>query len=251
MNCQEARPDPKTLFVKMAKKSKKIRLNIPFVIEKAFPSSDSISLYLLLLQGAYNDLQFIGEWVDSHSRNLTDKSATIFAGGRWSLQLRFWAAIVYEILKVLDKAAKDEQFMRLSTKMSTDARDALTRLLNVRLGPDRTLKKFLHRTRNRAAYHYDRDAFESAINKLLDRYGRDSKSHIIVTEGGADKKFHFLLPDKIRTEIAVGLRGAGSGDKEIQALIDLSADFRTFLFGFFNAYAEERNLDIHFEQTAS
>lgn len=141
--------------------------------------------------------------------------------------------------------------MRLTSKMNGAARDALARLLNVRLGPDRGVKKFLHTTRNRAAYHYDRNAFESALKKLLDRYGRDSKSHIIVIEHGTDRKFHFLLPDKIRTEIAIGLRGAGSGNEETQALIDLSADFRTFLFGLFNAYAEEKNWSVRFEQTVS
>lgn len=70
----------------MVKKSKKVRRDIPFVIEKAFPSSDAVSLYLLLLQGAYNDLQFMGEWVDSHSRNVLDKGATILlvVGGRYN-----------------------------------------------------------------------------------------------------------------------------------------------------------------------
>ena len=97
------------------KKSKKLRRDIPFVIEKAFPSSDPVSLYLLLLQGAYNDLQFMGEWGDSHSWNLIDRAATIIAGGRWSLQLRFWAAIIYEMLKVLDKATKNEKFMRITS----------------------------------------------------------------------------------------------------------------------------------------
>ena len=94
----------------------------------------------------------------------------------------------------------------------------------------------LHITRNRATYHYDKDAFQKAQNKLIQRYGKDSLTHILITENGEHTNFHFLLPDKIRSEIGIGLRGAASGDKEIQALVDISADFRTFLFNFFNIF---------------
>jgi len=122
-------------------KKVKIRRSLSFTIEKAFPSSDSVSVYFLLLQGAYNDLQFMGEWVDSNPKNQTGKHARIIGGIRWSLQLRLWASIIYEALEVLDKAIKNQEFMRLASKMDSEAQNALTRLTSVWVGDDRTTKK--------------------------------------------------------------------------------------------------------------
>lgn len=114
-------------------------------------------------------MEFMGEWVDSHSRGVSERNATIIAGGRWSLQLRFWAAIIYEILDVLDKLTKATEFLELQAALSTESQEALGRLVRVRQDTGGAMRNFLQTTRNRAAYHYDHNAFKNALSRLYRR----------------------------------------------------------------------------------
>ncbi len=54
------------------------------------------------------------------------------------------------------------------------------------------------------------------------------------------------MADQIRTEIAFGLTGAGGGQEEMIAVVNLVQELTYFLDGLFKAYLEDRRLESEF-----
>lgn len=231
----------------MAKKQRKKRRSHAFVISTSFPPSDPIAVDLFRLQAAYNDLAFAFEWVDAHKRIPSDRHARIVAASRWSFQFRLLAGIMHETLNVLGQMESLPGFPHLEAKMDQDGRRSLERLRKVRSGQDQFSKKFLAITRHKTAYHYDRNEFADALQRLLARYGQTSQSHVLfIEESSGQEEFHFELPDEIRVEIAVGLTGGGGARDELNALLDLVGAFGTFLENILIAYSKDRGLEVDF-----
>ncbi len=73
----------------------------------------------------YNDLAYIVAWADTHKRIPVNPAALTLAAGRWFLQLRLMAAILHEILDVLDSIEKLSGFRDLEGSLDREAQAAL------------------------------------------------------------------------------------------------------------------------------
>jgi hypothetical protein len=233
------------------KLGKKKRLAFPFNIAKTFPPSDPLAVDLLRVMAGANDIAMVTEWIYAHKQMPKNPEALSYAAGRWSLQFRLLAAIMFETLIVLDEMEKFRQpdFSSLKASLDEDGISALERLRKVMSGADPFSKKFLAIARNKVAYHYDRDLFRLSLERLLTpgRFGQNSTSKILFNqEGLPEEQFFFELADMVRVEISVGLTGAGGGNQELTSLLDLVKAFVTFLESFLVAYAKHRGFSIIF-----
>lgn len=232
----------------MSKKPRKRRDAYSFPVAKIFPSSDPLAVDLLRLMAGYNDLAYIVAWTDAHKRIPGIPAALTLAAGRWFLQLRLMAAILHEILDVLDSIQKLSGFRDLEGSLDRDAQAALDQLRSVRAGGDGTINRVLERTRDKTTFHFDRGKFRNGLNRMLARFGQDCKSTVLAVYEGTPQEVrpHYVLADEIRTEIAFGLTGAGGGQEELVAVINLVRALTTFLDGLFKAYLEDRGLESQF-----
>ncbi len=100
------------------------------------------------------------------------------------MQLRLMAAILHEILDVLDAMQKLSGIRDLEGSLDPDAQAALDQLRSVRAGGDETINRLLERTRDKTTFHFDRGKFRNGLNRVLDRFGQDCESTILAVFEG-------------------------------------------------------------------
>ncbi len=217
-----------------------------FALKQMFPPDDPCAVDLLRLMSGYNDLALIVDWLESHRGVPEDFSEQSWAAGRFELQIRLLRSIMHETLIVLEEAEQSSAFKELEAQIGEDGRRALARLREVREGKDEFSKRMLLFTRNKVAYHYDHGQFKKGLQGLIKKAGDEGPAHIHFIEDRSGQEFYyFAVADCVRVEMTDGLTGQAS-IKELDALMDLTRSFGTFLEALLNIYTKvhQPSLDL-------
>ena len=219
---------------------------ISFPIEKTFPPSDPLAIDILRLMAGYNDMALVIEWLEEQLKEPEEINEKTWAAGRLDLQLRLLFAMMHETLNVLAEIQKQGDFPKLEKGLDGNGQRALGVLQQIRAGQDELGKRLLTLTRNKTTYHYDYAEFRDGLNRLLDRFGKDSAAIILFIEGASgQEQYYFMLADAIRAEIIQSLTGAANKEC-MDKLLELTRSFGTFIESVLIAYASDPDLKANF-----
>lgn len=208
-------------------------------IEKGFPFSDPLAVYLLRLMGGYNDLIALAEWTadDKLSGDSVDR---IISLGRRFLKLRFIASVFYEVLHVLEKFEKEPDFGRLKHNFDDEGKTALKRLRSLRCGKDASIRDVLHRARNFVTFHYLEQHFREGLQTMKAPNGFPA---VIFYESG-DARRWYPVAEHVKIEKAFQISGGTEMlEKVLDPMVERLDDLATVLKQAFDAYLKIRSLD--------
>lgn len=232
----------------MPKKPRRPRKVFDFTVAEVFPPSDPMAIDLLRLMAIHNDLSFVADWMRAHLKPASRPGTTEVAASRWFFLQRLFSALVAELVATLGTIENASHFRKLESALDRDGRGALGQLRAVQKDRAHPVFKALHRTRNKAAFHFDAKQFKVALNRMLADWGQDTESILIYEpepDGKERGRIYYALADQVTTEISFGLPRPGQSplDHEMfHAAIDLHGALTQFIESAVSAYMRLRGL---------
>jgi hypothetical protein len=217
-----------------------------FTISEVFPPSDPVAMHLLCLMAQHNDLGFVGDWIRAHLEVPASKPAVSIAANRLFFLQRIFASMVVEVLQTLEALEELPDFAAVRGRLDEDGRQALDVFHTVPVDPKQPIYRVLHRTRNKAAFHFDPKQFQSSLNKMLARYGHDAESEFIAEDvGGGYSRVYYQLAAQVAIEASFGLPAIDLPPlthEEFSAALDLQEALSQFIQSVQGAFIKARGL---------
>ncbi len=227
------------------KRRRKRREHVKFPVARVFPPDDALGVDLLRLMAFHDDLSFIAEMMQAAMARAPQRAgARQVAASRWFFLQRLFGAVVAELVKVVQNVQNDPQFAELRRSLSPTGGESLQQLLSMPFDEQHPVYGVLYRTRNKAAFHFDRNDFAAAIGRLIQKLGEDAQASFLLE---ADPKFpdtvrtHYMLAGQIALEASYGLKG-DMPDAAFGAAINLHWALSEFLASAFAAYCDIRGI---------
>ncbi|SLM43302.1 hypothetical protein NSND_60735 [Nitrospira sp. ND1] len=219
---------------------------INFPIAKVFPPSDPLSVNILRMMAAYNDLQQIVAFMTSLTGFGDMRRASL------GFAYRLYLGTLHEAMVVLGSLQSSSEFKVLRESLPPEA---VTTLRDINTTGD-DLRTQLADSRNTAIFHYDYDQFAEALARHVSVFKErdEAISKFIFCEG----KTTYLLADVLRELIVFDLKtpdDISNTTKKVgiflNRVIKLQAQLDEFLELLLSAYIADRGLGGLFSEEVS
>lgn len=229
---------------------------VSFYIEDLYPPNEGLSINILRLQAAYNDISQITMLIDSSILEYQKMSESNILTEVQRVQYRvrlaflnrifigFLAETVMTLKDILDE--KNEEFQKITNRMSDHGKEALKILKEVVFNSDNPIMGMLQETRGSLAFHYNFKAFKKGFGDFYNmaKKTESPSSYFVISR---ESPGFFLLPESLREFRSV--RADTTDDvnlamKKVRSTLDamkgLVLTYHQFLYDFLITHIETK-----------